>query len=537
MRKWTVYIVIAALILGGGGWFISQRMAAGKATNDAPTETAVVVRDSLAVTVDVTGSLLSPSETTLAFETGGRLTEVLVAEEQSVKAGDVLARLDSNALELQLAQAELNLQLLTSPEAIAQAELAVLNAREARDDAERDLASVQHPDVVYYQEQLDRTQNALLTAQQNAEITDIGSLQARLQAARDALKTAEERLGKIQAAINGCSDCDPNRSVTVDRISMTLNDAQDAYNDALNRVRELELQIDQANRNNTQVIADAQEAVDDAKANLAAALAGPDSADVAQYQARVEKAQAALSAAEALLADLHGGLTYESLSAAPPVIGSTQGQLHQAILSVHSAQLSLEKAALIAPASGRVTTVRASAGEFVGPGTSLIVLSELDSLQAEVNLDETDVACIHAGMPVAITVDAFPRAALTGVVSDIAPSASVQSGVVLYPVTIRLDSIDLPLRPGMTVNATFTIEKRENTLIVPFRAVETEGGQAFVTLQTTAGSQRVPVKLGLITDTQIEILSGISEGDAVAVYANPVQDSSLQMQGPFGGGK
>ena len=186
MRKWTVYIVIAALVLGGGGWFVSQRTAAGSGTNDAPTETAVVIRDSLAVTVDVAGSLLSPSETTLAFETGGRLTEVLVAEGQSVKAGDVLARLDSNALELQLAQAELNLQLLTSPEAIAQAELAVLNAREALEDAERDLASVQHPDVAYYQEQLDRTQNTLLTAQQNAEITDIGSLQARLQTARDA---------------------------------------------------------------------------------------------------------------------------------------------------------------------------------------------------------------------------------------------------------------------------------------------------------------------------------------------------------------
>lgn len=537
MRKWTVYLAIAALILGGGGWFISQRIAARSATNDVPTETAVVIRDSLAVMVDATGSLLSPSETTLAFEASGQLVEVLVAEGQTVKAGDVLARLDSSALEVQLAQAELSLRLLTSPEAVAQAELSVLNARQSLDDAERDLASVQHPDVDYYQEQLDRAESALLTAQQNAEIADIGSLQARLQAARDALKTAEERLGKVQAAIYGCADCDPNRSVTVDRISMTLDDARDAYNDALNRVRELELQIDQANRNNADAIGNAQEAAEDAKANLAAALAGPDSADVAQYGARVEKARATLAAAEALLADLRSGLTYESLAGAPPVAGTAQGQLRQAILSAHSARLALEKMLLIAPASGTVTTVRAGTGEFVGPGAPVVVLSELNRLQAEINLDETDVARIHAGMPVAVTMDAFPGAVLAGTVADIAPSATVQSGVVLYPVAIDLDSTDLPLRSGMTVNVTIEIESRENTLLVPFRAVETESGQAYVTRMAGTARERLPVTLGLITDMQIEILSGVGEGEVVAVYANPAQDSSLQMQGLFGGGQ
>lgn len=537
MRKWSIYIVIAALILGGGGWFISQRTASGSATNTAPAETAVVIRDSLAVTVDVTGSLLSPFETTLAFETSGRLAKVFVVKGQNVKTGDVLARLDSSALELQLAQAKLNLQLLVSAESIAQAELAVQNARETLDNAKTDLVNIQHPDVAYYREQLDRAQNTLLTAQQNDEITQIGALQGRLVAARDVLETAKERLDKVQAAINGCSDCDPNRKVTVDKIPMTLQEAKDSYNDALNRVREYELQIDQSNRNNGRVITDAQEAVDDAKENLATALSGADPADVALYKARVEKAKVSLAVAEALLTDLRSGITYKSLSSAPPVVGASQGQLHQAILSVQSAQLLLDKAVLIAPTSGTVTAVRANAGEFVGPGASLFVLSELDNLQAEVNLDETDVARIYKGMPATVTVDAFPGVALTGTVSDIAPTPTVQSGVVLYPVTIRLDSTNLPLRPRMTANATIVIKKQVNTLIVPFRAVETKGGQPYVTRQTAAGSQRVPVTLGLITDTQVEILSGVDKGDVVAVYANPAQDSSLQMNTPFGGGK
>jgi len=206
---------------------------------------------------------------------------------------------------------------------------------------------------------------------------------------------------------------------------------------------------------------------------------------------------------------------------------------------VELAQLRLSEATLVAPWAGTVTTVRTQTGEFIGSGAPLVELAQLDSLQVVINLDETDVSHIAMGQTADLTLDALSSVKLTGVVIDIAPTATVQSGVVLYPVTVRLDPTDLPLRPGMTANATITVEKRENTLIVPFRAVETEGGQAFVTLQTDAGSQRVPVTLGLITNTQIEILSGVSEGDLVAVYANPIQDTALQngMGGIFGGGK
>lgn len=109
--------------------------------------------------------------------------------------------------------------------------------------------------------------------------------------------------------------------------------------------------------------------------------------------------------------------------------------------------------------------------------------------------------------------------------------------MVLYPVTVRLDATDLPLRSGMTVNVSFPIEQRTDTLLVPFRAIETEGGQAYVTRVTASGSERVAVTMGLITDTQIEILSGIEEGDVVTVYANPVQDTELMHNPMFSGGQ
>ncbi|CAG0985237.1 partial Macrolide export protein MacA, partial [Anaerolineae bacterium] len=157
-------------------------------------------------------------------------------------------------------------------------------------------------------------------------------------------------------------------------------------------------------------------------------------------------------------------------------------------------------------------------------------------LEAEVNLDEIDVVRIATGMMVSVTVDAFPGIEVTGEVIEVAPTAVVQSGVVLYPVIVRLDPTELPLRSGMTINVSFPIEQRTDTLLVPFRAIETEGGQAYVTRVTASGSERVAVTLGLITDTQVEILSGLEAGDVVTVYANPVQDSEVMKNPMFGGG-
>ncbi len=474
MRKWIVYIVIAALVLGGGGWLIMKRQSAQSAGSDQPTETATVQRGDLILSVEASGSLTPRVEVSLAFTAGGRVADRLVVRGQTVQAGDLLVRLDAAALRKKLEQAELDLQSLTSPYAIAEAEKVLADARDALEDAKYD--------------------NRVQQEGYRGSDSDIDGLKAEL-------ILAEEKVEDKQEAFDEEADKpedDYQRAVAQAGLSAAI-DARDAVARNLNWYLGHTTELDQA-------ILDA---------------------DVAIAEARV-------AAAEALLAELKGGTVPqdEGLYLDPALT-----RLRGARISVEIARLAIADTRLVAPFVGTITSLDVQVGEFVSPGQTVIVLSELAALQAEINLDETDVARIAIGAPVAITVDAFPGAELSGKVTDIAPSATIQSGVVLYPVTVRLDPTDLPLRPGMTANVTIIVEKRENTLIVPFRAVETEGGQAFVTLQTDAGSQRVPVTLGLITDTQIEILSGVSEGDLVAVYANPVQDSSLQLTTPFGGGK
>jgi multidrug efflux pump subunit AcrA (membrane-fusion protein) len=254
--------------------------------------------------------------------------------------------------------------------------------------------------------------------------------------------------------------------------------------------------------------------------------------DTQDLEWQVEQARLSVSIAEYDLSDMRDDYYEES-----DQVKRSKAKLEQAQVSLQQAEWRLEQATLKAPINGIVTALFVEPGEMANSGQAVIILSDLANLDVDVNLDETDVARIEMGMMVVVTVDAFPGVEVSGEVIEIASTADVQSGVVLYPVTVRLDPTDLPLRSGMTVNVMFTLEERKDTLVVPFRAVETEGGQAYLTRVTASGSERVTVTLGLITDTQIEILSGIEEGDVVTVYANPIQDTELMHNPMFSGGQ
>ena len=81
---------------------------------------------------------------------------------------------------------------------------------------------------------------------------------------------------------------------------------------------------------------------------------------------------------------------------------------------------------------------------------------------------------------------------------------------------------------------------RDGALIVPLRAAHTEGNQVFVYRLVGDQTEQVEVSLGIVTDTEVEITDGLTEGDVVSVVAAPTQDSTREGFGPghmFGGGR
>ncbi len=446
MKKIIFLTMISGLVLAA---------CSGAATPTPDISNIPVVTDNFSVVAE--GRLLPAEYANISFASGGKIAEVLVTEGQAIETDQVIARLEnSESLQASVAQAES--EVLNAQQAIddlnenhqlalANAQSDVANAKDVLDEAQRKLKNLNYPDIEWYQDQIDDAQEALQTAQENVVVVDIGSLSSALQAAKDALKAAEERLGKVQDAINGGGD--PDRKVTVDGFPQTLDDAIDARNDAANVVKELEIQIAQAERGNTNAIDDAQEDLDDAKDDLAFALNGPKPLELELAEADVALAEATLKDAEDRHAKLQNGPDPEQLAAAEAGLNAAQA-------SLDAAKDALSNSELKAPFAGVVADLKIKEGEQAAPGQVAAVLANLSTWVVETdNLTEIEVVKVSQGQTVSIVLDALPEVTLHGTVDSISPVFEEKRGDITYTVTVKLTDGDPKMRWGMTAVTTF----------------------------------------------------------------------------------
>jgi HlyD family secretion protein len=498
-KRWiiaTVVVVVAGLAFAGWQFVSGQRETTDQA--QASMETAVVRQDTLQVTVEGSGSLAPTAQIQLAFLSGGQVAEVLVEEGQVVEAGQPLVRLEMDELELDVARAEASL-------ATAEGQLAQL------------LASPRPEEVAAQEANLAAAQGQVSAAVANRDQVTAGPGASAIASAGTQVATAEM---DYRAVLRTYDSID--KKTDEDRKEQARYDLWAA-----------------------------EIALDAAQTQLDVLLAGADADEVRAAQADVAAAVAQRDAAQAQLDLLLAGATEEQIQAA-------EAAVDQARVAVDQARLQLERAILTAPMGGTVTTLDVEIGEMVDPVQPVVVLSDLTALEVDVNLDETDVVHVAVGQEALVTVDAFLGVGMAGEVTYVAPKADTFSGVVLYPVTVRLMPGDpstgsgqapstgsprlgsgqagqvLPVRAGMTADVEITTATQEGALIVPLRAVHTEDGRAYVDRLGDGGVERVEVTLGMTTDTEAEITGGLAAGDVVVVVSGATRDSGSQMPGPMG---
>ncbi|MCD6344306.1 MAG: efflux RND transporter periplasmic adaptor subunit [Anaerolineae bacterium] len=224
----------------------------------------------------------------------------------------------------------------------------------------------------------------------------------------------------------------------------------------------------------------AQAGYDKALSSYNALLEGASSTDLWAASARVKQAQANLD-------KLLNTPTSEDIALAELAVKTAEIALQQA-------QLNLKEATLAAPCAGIVTQVNVNVGEKA-TGTA-IVIGDLETLVVEVLLDENDVAQLTVGQKAHITFDAFDDVEIGGEIVAIAPTADIQSGIVLYPVTVALDPTETPIRAGMTAEVEIVIANAENVLILPLTAIQEIDGRTFVLRQLREGESFEPPTLG-----------------------------------------
>ena len=176
-------------------------------------------------------------------------------------------------------------------------------------------------------------------------------------------------------------------------------------------------------------------------------------------------------------------------------------------------------------ASGTVLSRAVNVGDPVvpltsyQPGTELANVADMSDLIFKGTVDEIDVGKISVGMPCRIKVGALPDDIVTGRLSRIAPQAQKSEGATLFDVEIELDPEQtVVLRAGYSANADVVIREKTDILLIPERLVLFEDDQTFVELPgegPEAEPRKVQVELGLSDGLNVEIVSGLSDGDQV----------------------
>jgi HlyD family secretion protein len=180
-----------------------------------------------------------------------------------------------------------------------------------------------------------------------------------------------------------------------------------------------------------------------------------------------------------------------------------------------------------APAEGILLQRLVNPGDPVVPltsyqaGTELAILADMNDLIFKGTVDEIDVGKLKADMPVRIKIGALPDQAVTGRLSKIAPQATEKDNAKLFEVEITLDSFnDAMLRAGYSANADIVIREKKNILLIPERLVifENDGAKSFVEVAGNtkeAEPKKVEISIGLSDGLNIEVVSGLTEGQKV----------------------
>jgi len=321
---------------------------------------------------------------------GGTVAGVLVAEGDRVAAGDLLIELDpvDRQLAVQEAQAAV---------AAAEAQLAQVQAGPRPEE----VAAAEH--------QVDDAASALSQAAAQRDQITAGATDAEIAA-------AQAELAQAQAELRSAEEMHRKESKSKDA------DARERADYQLHAARQ---------------------AVAAAQAKLAAAQGGA-GARLRDANAGVWVAAAQQDVAQAELDLLKAGATDEDVDVSAAAV--QQAEVGQAM-----AQVALERTEIRAPFDGVVTQVTVEEGETASPGAVVVVLADLDHLQARTtDLTELDVARVAVGQPVDVTVDGLPDVRLAGHVARIGLRSEDYRGDVVYPVYVALDE-DVPgLRWGMT---------------------------------------------------------------------------------------
>jgi RND family efflux transporter MFP subunit len=200
--------------------------------------------------------------------------------------------------------------------------------------------------------------------------------------------------------------------------------------------------------------------------------------------------------------------------AALAAVDLARAQYVQAQARLDELTINLANTIISSPVSGFVGKRALDPGAWVTPNSSFISVVDISIVRLVANIVEKDLRRISQGIKADVAVDAFPGEKFRGHIAHVAP--------VLDPATrtaqieVEIDNPQFRLKPGMYAKVDFTVEHKENTLVVPANAIVDLNGQKGVFLPDEGDVAKFkPVTVGMMNPSQVEVATGLAEGQRV----------------------
>lgn len=228
----------------------------------------------------------------------------------------------------------------------------------------------------------------------------------------------------------------------------------------------------------------------------------------------VAAAQGRLDADNAALANLQERKT-SSFSAGE--LGLAKDALAQAQAGYAAAQQVMDQSNVRAPFDGTVYLIPVSRTEYVQQGELLLQMADLSKMQVRAYFDEPEIGKLRVGEPVTIAWDAQPGKEWHGHIARVPSTIIIYTTRNVGEVLVAIDDAHNDLLPNTNVRVMALVADKANALNIPRDALHTENGQPYVYRVENGILRHRNVRVGNLNLTQVEILSGLEEGDVVAL--------------------
>ena len=505
-RKWIIIGVVLAAVVGGG---FAVRAAMG-GSRPVQVNTTELAMSDLVDSINVKGIVESNRKRTVYSTVSGMLKEVNVVVGDQVEQGRTLAVIDTEELEMNIAQQKAD---LTASE---QSNLNQLqNTERLFSEAAANLEGGKNSQLLNAESSLKTAESNLKTAQKNYN----DALREYREGDYAQLISAESNRTSAKQSLDTTSDThDKNLelfaagAISEDALTQSENalvSAQNRYDDAVKSYDNAIAAQKKTLEQNENALRTAQINYNNAQALVEAAKTGADQ-DLERLMSNVESAKIAVNN-------------------------------ESRVIAIQRLEKQLRDSTITAPIAGTVTAVYAKEGAS-GSGL-LFVIEDTENLIVETRIKEYDIGRVRTEMPVIIKTDATGDMEFEGFVQKIEPAAvktaagdTATASDIEFKTTVTVTSKDEALKIGMNTRLNVILEKKDNVFRVPYDSIAVnENGESVVyvvTAESDGGNSRyiasqLVVTTGLETDFYVEINGeGLREGLQIVSDSSRVRDGA-----------